>query len=167
MVNLLNFIRNAKLKKVVKISYATRSFPIVLAWDQAPLWGNERHFKKIGEQSEPTAGYDDIVFANQNCFQFLLWITVQEKLKTVFVQNFGWQPSKVNYGKSESGEFFNSTKQILLLRKIVFLFLLPICHSVRLQVCKLKQFKGVFPVNSSCKTYIISYFFVVKKRRTP
>lgn len=75
--------------------------------------------KKIAEQSEPTAGYDNIVFANQNCFQFLLWITVQEKLKTVLVQNFGWQPSKVNYGKSESGEVFNSRKQILLLRKIV------------------------------------------------
>ena len=35
------------------------------------------------------------------------------------MQNFGWQPSKLNYGKSESGEFFNSTKQILQLREIV------------------------------------------------
>ena len=104
---------------MVKISFATRSFPIILAWDQAPLWGNERHLKKIGEQSQPTAGNDNMVFANQNCFQFLLWITVQEKLKTVLVQNFGWQRSKVNYGKSESGEVFNSRKQILLLRKIV------------------------------------------------
>ena len=119
---------------MVKISFATRSFPIILARDQAPLWGNERHLKKLGEQSEPTAGYDNIVFANQNCFQFLLWITVQEKLKTVLVQNFGWQPSKVNYGKSESGEFFNSTKQILLLRKIVSFYF---CYLYAIQLdCK-------------------------------
>ena len=120
---------------MVKISFATRSFPIILAWVQAPLWGNERHLKKIGERSEPTVGYDNIVFAYQNCFQLLLWITVQEKLKTVLVQNFGWQRSKVNYGKSESGEFFNSTKQILLVRKIVSFYS---CYLVAIHLdCKL------------------------------
>ena len=59
---------NAKSKKVVKILLATRVFPTMLTWDQAALWENERHLKKISEQSEPTAGYDNTVFANQNCF---------------------------------------------------------------------------------------------------
>ena len=45
-----------------------------------------------------------------------------------------WLATKVNYGKSESGEFFNSAKQILLLRKIVSFYF---CYLYAIQLdCK-------------------------------